>query len=66
MYVVVIDFLFFDLLYVKGFIFLMLCVLLKNLFCIFLKLFVFEKIYENLYFLLLGRVRSNLFDNVVI
>lgn len=59
------DFLFLDLSYVKGPTFLTSCVLSKNLFRIFLKLSVFEKIYENLHFLLLGRARSNLLDNAV-
>lgn len=59
------DLLFLDLSYVKGPTFLTSCVLSKNLFRIFLKLSVFEKIYENLHFLLLGRARSNLLDNAV-
>lgn len=58
------DLSFLDLSYVKGPTFLT-CVLLKKLFRKFLKLSVFEKIYENLHFLLLGRARSNLLENAV-
>lgn len=65
MYAAATDLLFLNLSYVKGPTSSTSCVLSKNLLRIFLKLSVFEKIYENLHFLLLGRARSNLLVNAV-
>lgn len=65
MYAAATDLLFLNLSYVKGPTSSTSCVLSKNLLRIFLKLSVFEKIYENLHFLLLGRARSNLLENAV-